>query len=79
MLVLSMQETELRAPHPSFVRRLFIREKFGEVAGKRIVIVGDILHSRVALSNIFALNMLGAEVKFAAPRVYCPNTSNPWG
>ena len=40
-----------------------IKEKLGEVAGKKIVIVGDILHSRVALSNIFALKMQGAEVK----------------
>ena len=49
-----------------------IREKFGEVAGKRIVIVGDILHSRVALSNIFALNMLGAEVKICGPKSLLP-------
>ena len=40
-----------------------IREKFGEVSGKKVVIVGDILHSRVALSNIFCLQKLGAEVK----------------
>ena len=39
-----------------------IREKFGEVKGKKVVIVGDILHSRVALSNIFALQIQGAEV-----------------
>src|SRR5690606_29643996 len=37
-----------------------IREKLGDVFGKKVVIVGDILHSRVALSNIFALQMLGA-------------------
>jgi aspartate carbamoyltransferase catalytic subunit len=49
-----------------------IRERFGEVAGKRIVIVGDILHSRVALSNIFALNMLGAEVKVCGPKSLLP-------
>ncbi len=49
-----------------------IRERFGEVAGKRIVIVGDILHSRVALSNIFALKMLGAEVKVCGPKSLLP-------
>lgn len=49
-----------------------LREKFGEVAGKRVVIVGDILHSRVALSNIFALNMLGAEVKVCGPKSLLP-------
>ncbi len=40
-----------------------IREKLGDVGGKKVVIVGDILHSRVALSNIYALQMQGAEVK----------------
>ncbi len=40
-----------------------IRERLGDVAGKKVVIVGDILHSRVALSNIFALQKLGASVK----------------
>lgn len=49
-----------------------LREKFGELKGKRIVIVGDILHSRVALSNIFALNMLGAEVKVCGPKSLLP-------
>lgn len=49
-----------------------IREKFGKVAGKKIVIVGDILHSRVALSNIFALKMLGAEVKLCGPKSLLP-------
>jgi len=47
-------------------------EKFGELKGKRIVIVGDILHSRVALSNIFALNMLGAKVKVCGPKSLLP-------
>ena len=42
--------------------------KFGDLAGKRIAIVGDILHSRVALSNIYALKMLGAEVTVCAPK-----------
>jgi aspartate carbamoyltransferase catalytic subunit len=49
-----------------------IREKLGEVAGKKIVIVGDILHSRVALSNIFALKMQGAEVKVCGPKTLIP-------
>ena len=49
-----------------------IREKLGEVAGKKIVIVGDILHSRVALSNIFALQMQGAEVKVCGPKTLLP-------
>ncbi len=49
-----------------------IREKFGEVAGKKIVIVGDILHSRVALSNIHCLKKLGAEVKVCGPITLMP-------
>ncbi|MGB0917118.1 MAG: aspartate carbamoyltransferase catalytic subunit [Flavobacteriales bacterium] len=49
-----------------------IREKYGEVAGKKVVIVGDILHSRVALSNIFALQKLGAEVKVCGPATLMP-------
>ena len=49
-----------------------IREKLGEVAGKKVVIVGDILHSRVALSNIFALQMQGAEVKVCGPKTLLP-------
>lgn len=49
-----------------------IREKLGEVAGKKVVIVGDILHSRVALSNIYALEMQGAEVKVCGPKTLIP-------
>lgn len=49
-----------------------IREQFGEVAGKNILIVGDILHSRVALSNIFALKKLGANVKVCGPKTLIP-------
>lgn len=49
-----------------------IREKFGDVSGKKVVIVGDILHSRVALSNIFALQRLGAEVKVCGPLSLMP-------
>ncbi len=49
-----------------------IREKLGEVAGKKVVIVGDILHSRVALSNIYALQMQGAIVKVCGPKTLIP-------
>lgn len=49
-----------------------IREKHGEVAGKKVVIIGDILHSRVALSNIFALQKLGAEVMVCGPITLLP-------
>ena len=49
-----------------------IREKLGDVAGKKVVIVGDVLHSRVALSNIFALQMQGAEVRVCGPKTLIP-------
>ena len=49
-----------------------IREKYGEVKGKKIVIIGDILHSRVALSNIYCLQKLGAEVRVCGPSSLIP-------
>lgn len=49
-----------------------IREKLGTVGGKKIVIVGDILHSRVALSNIYALQLQGAQVKVCGPKTLIP-------
>ena len=49
-----------------------IREKLGEIRGKKVVIIGDILHSRVALSNIFALKKLGVEVMVCGPLTLIP-------
>ncbi len=49
-----------------------IREKLGAVKGKKVVIIGDILHSRVALSNIYALQLQGAEVKLCGPTTLIP-------
>ncbi len=49
-----------------------IREKLGEVAGKKVALIGDILHSRVALSNIFALQKMGAEVMVCGPPTLLP-------
>ena len=49
-----------------------IREKLGSIAGKKVVIIGDILHSRVALSNIFCLQKLGAEVMVCGPTTLMP-------
>jgi aspartate carbamoyltransferase catalytic subunit len=49
-----------------------IREKFGKVKGVKVLIVGDILHSRVALSNIFCLQKLGAEVMLSGPSTLMP-------
>ena len=49
-----------------------IREKLGRVKGAKVLIVGDILHSRVALSNIFCLQKLGAEVMLSGPSTLMP-------
>lgn len=49
-----------------------IRERFGRVKGLKVLIVGDILHSRVALSNIHCLQKLGAEVMLCGPRTLMP-------
>ncbi|AWM12479.1 aspartate carbamoyltransferase [Flavobacterium sediminis] len=59
-------------PTQALLDSFTIREKLGEVRGKKVVIVGDILHSRVALSNIFALQMQGAEVKVCGPKTLLP-------
>lgn len=60
--------------HPSqaFLDAFTIREKFGTVEGKRVVIVGDILHSRVARSTALILRRLGAEVAFMGPGSLVP-------
>ena len=49
-----------------------IREKLKTIAGRKVAIIGDILHSRVALSNIFALKKLGAEVMVCGPPTLLP-------
>ena len=49
-----------------------IREKLGSVNGKKVVIIGDILHSRVALSNIYALKLLGAKIMVCGPQSLIP-------
>lgn len=59
-------------PTQALLDSFTIREKLGDVGGKKIVIVGDILHSRVALSNIFALQLQGAEVKVCGPKTLIP-------
>ncbi len=49
-----------------------VREKHGDLKGKKVVIVGDILHSRVALSNVFCLQKLGAKVRVCGPTTLIP-------
>jgi aspartate carbamoyltransferase catalytic subunit len=59
-------------PTQALLDAFSIREKLGDVAGKKVAIIGDILHSRVALSNIFCLQKLGAEVMVCGPVTLLP-------
>ena len=56
-----------------------IRERLGEVKGKKVVIVGDIKHSRVAISNIYALQKQGAEVMVCGPTTLIPKYISSMG
>lgn len=59
-------------PTQALLDAFSIQEKLGEIAGEKIVIVGDVLHSRVALSNILCLQKLGAEVMVCGPTTLIP-------
>jgi aspartate carbamoyltransferase catalytic subunit len=59
-------------PTQALLDAFSIQEKLGEIAGKKVVIIGDILHSRVALSNILCLKKLGAEVMVCGPATLMP-------
>ena len=59
-------------PTQALLDAFSIREKLGDVAGRKVAIIGDILHSRVALSNIFCLQKLGAEVMVCGPITLIP-------
>ena len=67
--------------HPSqaLLDAFSLQEIFGGLSRKRVAIVGDILHSRVALSNIYALKMLDAEVGVCAPKSLLPKHINTLG
>ena len=59
-------------PTQALLDSFSIKEKYGDVKGKKIVIIGDIIHSRVALSNIYCLQKLGAKVKVCGPSSLMP-------
>ncbi|MDP2387320.1 MAG: aspartate carbamoyltransferase catalytic subunit [Bacteroidota bacterium] len=59
-------------PTQALLDAFSIQDKLGSIKGKKVVIVGDILHSRVALSNIFCLQKLGAEVMVCGPQTLMP-------
>ena len=66
-------------PTQALLDALTIINRKGRIEGLKIAICGDILHSRVARSNIYLLNMLGAEVNVIAPKTLMPNSINKLG
>lgn len=66
-------------PTQALLDAFSIREKLGELKGKRIAIIGDIMHSRVALSNIYCLQKLGAEVMVSGPPTLIPRNIESLG
>jgi aspartate carbamoyltransferase catalytic subunit len=65
-------------PTQALLDALTIRQRLGEIDGRRVVIVGDILHSRVARSNVMLLATLGAEVVLVAPPTLLPVGVSDW-
>lgn len=65
-------------PTQALLDALTLRQRLGDIAGRRVVIVGDILHSRVARSNAFLLSTLGAEVVLVAPHTLLPVGVSGW-
>ena len=65
-------------PTRALLDALTIRQRFGTLDGLRIGIVGDIRHSRVARSDVFAFNTLGAEVTMVAPKTLLPTQTDGW-
>lgn len=59
-------------PTQALLDAFSMREKLGDMAGKKVAIIGDIIHSRVALSNVFALQKIGAEVMICGPATLVP-------
>ncbi len=67
-------------PTQALLDSFSIREKIGDLKGKKIAIIGDITHSRVALSDILAFQKLGAEVMLCAPPTLLPKyATQAWG
>ena len=66
-------------PTQGLLDLLTLREKLGTLEGKRVCIVGDVLHSRVARSNIWGLKAMGAEVAVCGPRSLLPNAIHEMG
>ena len=66
-------------PTQALLDSFSIIEKLGSLKGKKIAIIGDILHSRVAISNIYSLQKLGAEVMLCGPKTLMPKFISEFG
>lgn len=66
-------------PTQGLLDLLTLRDRFGDLKGRRVCICGDVLHSRVARSNIWGLTKLGAEVAVCGPRSLLPNAIEEMG
>ncbi len=66
-------------PTQGLLDLMTLRDKFGDLQGKKVVIVGDIAHSRVARSNIYGLQALGAQVGLCGPSTFMPYQAEHWG
>lgn len=66
-------------PTQALLDMFSIREKFGKLEGLKVCIVGDIAHSRVALSNIFGLQTMGAKVSICGPSTFIPRDIDKLG
>ena len=66
-------------PTQALLDSFSIKEKLGSLKGKKIAIIGDILHSRVAISNIYSLQKLGAEVMLCGPKTLMPKFISAFG
>ncbi len=65
-------------PTQALLDAVTMRQHIGDVAGKRVLIVGDVLHSRVARSNVDLLHALGAHVTLVAPPTLMPTGVEHW-
>ena len=66
-------------PTQALLDALTLRQRLGSIEGRRVVIVGDVLHSRVARSNVGLLQMMGAEVRLVGPPTLMPAEADRWG
>ncbi len=77
-IVINAGDGKHEHPTQAILDAFTLSEYYGKIAGLNICIVGDIIHSRVARSNIFVMQTLGANVKLVAPGTLLPRHINPW-